>query len=410
MAVEYPDIISEYVVATERYESDGVQIFPYMEPIEIPMGGTATLALLLQSSVDVPVDIAIEAEMPQTSRFRGVPVLEIGQAPLRAKLAPAQVGMLSVPVKTATQAKEGQYEIVLNVAVKAQGQGSRVRPQSNQGRFRSPLIDDVVGLDLARVVGVRFNCKTTRKIGVPVLVRGQAEVPAEAPDLTTRFESLWVVENAKVQGEALHEIGDRRAVIADQLQTEPLFVGLFAEAQRRFAEAGVPLRVGEAIALGKILTYTTRYFLANSDLQDGLLVPIWELALQYELPTGDPLWVLPNVGFRHVLRLSVALSFGLVKQALGRMPWSLEERRGVISLVADTVDAAQPLPVEFLYIPLLMAAATINRQIALENEDVVHSLKLLKKAKAARAEVFADPDLAEAGQMFDQIVKTVPAI
>jgi hypothetical protein len=187
-------------------------------------------------------------------------------------------------------------------------------------------------------------------------------------------------------------------------------VGLFSEAQRRFAEAGVPLRVGEAIALGKILTYTTRYFLANSDLQDGLLVPIWELALQYELPTADPLWVLPNVGFRHILRLSVALSFGLIKQALGRIPWSLEERRGVISLVADTVDAAQSLPVEFLYIPLLMAAATINRQIALENEDVVHSLKLLKKAKAARADVFSDPDLAEAGQMFDQIIKTVPAI
>jgi hypothetical protein len=410
MAVEYPDIISEYVVATERYESDGVQIFPYVEPTEIPIGGTATLALLLQSSVDVPVDIAIEAEMPQTSRFRGVPVLEIGQAPLRTKLAPAQVGMLFIPVKTTAQAKPGQYEIVLNVAVKAQGQGSRVRPQSSQGRFRSPLIDDVVGLDLARVVGVRFAAKTTRKIGVPVLVRGEAEAPAEAPDLSTRFESLWVAENAKVQGEALREIGDRRAVIADQLQTEPLFVGLFSEAQRRFAEAGVPLRVGEAIALGKILTYTTRYFLANSDLQDGLLVPIWELALQYELPTGDPLWVLPNVGFRHILRLSVALSFGLVKQALGRMPWSLEERRGVISLVADTVDSAQPLPVEFLYIPLLMAAATINRQVALENEDVVHSLKLLKKAKAARAEVFDDPDLAEAGQMFDQIVKTVPAI
>ena len=410
MAIEYPDIISEYVVATERYESDGVQIFPYVEPAEIPIGGTATLVLLLQSTIDAPLDIAIELEMPQTSRFRGAPILEVGQAPLRAKLAPAQVGTLFVPVKTTAQAKEGQYEIVLNVATKAQSQGSRVRPQSSQGRFRSPLLDDVVGLDLARVVGVRFAAKATRKIGVPVLVRGEAEVPVEAPDMSSRFEPLWGVENAKVQGEALREIGDRRAVISDQLQTEPLFVGLFAEAQRRFAEAGVPLRVGEAIALGKILTYTTRYFLANADLQDGLLVPIWELALQYELPTGDPLWVLPNVGFRHVLRLSVALSFGLVKQALGRMPWSLEERRGVISLVADTVDAAQPLPVEFLYIPLLIAAAYINRQIVLENEDAVHSLKLLKKAKAARADVFADPDLAEAGQMFDQIVKVVPAV
>jgi hypothetical protein len=181
-------------------------------------------------------------------------------------------------------------------------------------------------------------------------------------------------------------------------------VGLFVEGQRRFAEASIPLHVGEAIALGKILTYTTRYFMANSDLQDGLLVPIWELASRYDLPTGDPLWVLPNVGFRHLLRLSVALSFGLVGQVLGRQPWNLEERRGVISLVADTVEEAQPLFPEFLYIPLLMAAAYIARQIPLEGEDVGHSLRLLQKAKAARANVFADPDLAEAGQLFDQIM------
>jgi hypothetical protein len=144
--------------------------------------------------------------------------------------------------------------------------------------------------------------------------------------------------------------------------------------------------------------------LANGDLQDGLLVPIWELANDYDLPTGDPLWVLRNVGFRHLLRLSVALSFGLVHQALGKHPWSLEERRAVISLVSDSVEAAQPLPPEFLYIPLLMAAAYISRQITLDGEDSVHSLGLLQKAKAARADVFADPDLAEAGQIFDRLL------
>jgi len=404
MAIEYPDIISEYVIATERYESDGVQIFPYMEPTEVAIGGTTTMILFLQSAVDVAVELAFELEMPQTSRFRGVPVLAVGPSPLRARLTPAQVGTLFAPVTATPQSREGQYEILLNVAVRAEGQGNRVRPQKTAGRFRSPLIDDVVGLDLARVMGVPFSVKPARKISLPITIRGQAEAADTAPDMSSRFESLWVVEDAKRQGEALREVANRRAVIAEQLQTEPLFVGLFVEGQRRFAEASIPLHVGEAIALGKILTYTTRYFMANSDLQDGLLVPIWELASRYDLPTGDPLWVLPNVGFRHLLRLSVALSFGLVGQVLGRQPWNLEERRGVISLVADTVEEAQPLFPEFLYIPLLMAAAYIARQIPLEGEDVGHSLRLLQKAKAARANVFADPDLAEAGQLFDQIM------
>jgi len=131
------------------------------------------------------------------------------------------------------------------------------------------------------------------------------------------------------------------------------------------------------------------------------------LAGQYNLPTGDPLWVLPNVGFRHLLQLSIALSFGLVGQALGHQPWGPDERRAVISLIADTIEEAQPLPPEFLYIPLLMAAAYIAHQVPLEGEDVGHSLRLLQQAQAARADVFADPDLTEASQIFDQIIKAV---
>ena len=403
MAIGYPDIISEYLVATERYECDGVQIVPYLEPAQVAVGGVAHLVLFLQSALDVPIELSLKPELPQTSRFRGTPMLAVGAPEVKINLEPAQAGALFVPVTTTPHAKEGQHAISLNVSAKAQGQPSRVRPQQAAGRFQSDLIEDVVGLDLARVVGVKYKATSTRKISLPVTIRGQAETSDEAPNLSTRFEALWAVEAADRQGQALQEINQRRAVIIEQLEIEPLFVGFFVEAQKRFAEAILPLRIGEAIALGKILTYTVRHFLVSTDLQDGLLVPIWELANQYDLPTGDPLWVLRNVGFQHVLRLSVALSFGLIRRALGRHPWNLEERRAVTSLVADTVEGRQPLSPEFLYIPLLIAAAYISRQITLEGEDSKHSLKLLQKAKAARADTFTDPDLAEANLLFDRL-------
>jgi hypothetical protein len=406
MDIDYPDIISEYVVATERYEIDGVQVIPYLEPAEVAIGEAANLALLLQSALDVAVELSVKPELPQTSRFRGTPMLAVGKPELSVTLEPAQVGILFVPVATTPQTKEGQHEIRLNVSAKAQERATRIRPVETTGRFRSNLIDDVVGLDLARVLGVPFKVNPTRKISLPITIRGQVDAIAEAPDLATRFESLWTREDARRQSDALKEVSQRRAIIVDQLQTEPIFVGLFVEGQRRFADADLPLRVGEAVGLGKILTYTVRYFLANGDLQDGLLVPIWELANRYDLPTGDPLWVLRNVGFRHLVRLGTALSFGLVAQALGRQPWTLEERRAVISHVADTVEGAQLLPPEFLYIPLLMAAAYVSHQIVLDGEDVRHSLRLLQKAKTTRSNVFADPDLAEANLIFDRLMNT----
>lgn len=404
MAIDYPDIISEYVDATERYETDGVQIVPYLEQPEIQIGGITNLALFLQSAVDVPVKLTLRPDLPQTSRFRGTPMLAVGQQELSVALEPAQVGVLFVPVATTARAKEGRHQLHLNVLVNTEGQPTRVRYAETGGRLQSELIDDVVGLDLARIVGVPYKTTPTDKISISLAVRGKAVSPDEAPKLDTRFQVLWSREDATGQVAALQEVSQRRAIIVDQLQVEPLYVALLVEGQRRFADAGLPLRVGEAVALAKILTYTFRHFMANGDLQDGLLVPMWELANEYDLPSTDPLWVVRNVGFHHLLRLSVAVSFGLVRQALGHHAWNVEERRAVIALISDAVEARQPLPPEFLYIPLLLAAITISPQVVMDGEDNANSLMLLQKAKAKRAKVFADPDLADANQIFERLM------
>jgi hypothetical protein len=404
MAIDYPDIISEYMDASERYETNGVQIFPYLEPAEIPVGGMCNLALFLQSAVDVLVQVTLKPELPQTSRFRGTPMLAIGQPELSVTLEPGQVGILFVPVRTTPQAKEGRHQVHLHVSATAQEEATRIRSPESAGRFRSQLIDDVVGLDLARIVGVPYKTIPTDKISLPLRVRGKVESIDQGQNLATRFQVLWSREDGDRQIDALQEVSQRRANIIDRLQIEPLYVALFVEGQRRFADAGLPLRIGEAVALGKILTYTVQHFLTSGDLQDGLLVPMWELANEYDLPTSDPLWVVRNVGFHHLLRLSVAVSFGLVRQALGRHPWTVEERRAVISLVADSVESRQTLPPEFLYIPLLMAGALISQQVIMDGEEGEDSRRLLEKAKAARADVFDDPDLAEANLIFDRLM------
>jgi hypothetical protein len=407
MAMDYPDIMSEYLVATERYETDGVQIAPQLEPDALEIGEVANLILFLQSALDVPVELTFKPELPQTSRFRGSPVLALGKPEFRVALEAGQVGILSVPLTTTASAKEGQHTLQLNVSGQAptQAQPTRIRPPETAGRFRSDLIDDVLGLDLVRVVGVPYKTRPTHKISVPVTLRGRAESPEEAPDLATHFQPVWSQEDLRRQSHALQEVSQRRATIAEQLQTEPLFVALFVEGQKRFAEAGVRLRVGEAIALGKVLTYTVQHFMADVDRQDGLLIPIWELATEYNLSTADPLWLVRHVGFRHLLRLSVALSFGVIRQALGRHPWSLEERRAVITMIGNTVEASQTLPPEFVYIPLLLAAPLLSGQVSLEDEDNQHSLSLLQMAKAQRADVFADPDLADANAIFENTLK-----
>ncbi|MCS7261290.1 MAG: hypothetical protein NZ765_10995 [Anaerolineae bacterium] len=409
MAVEYPDIICEYTEAAQRYESDGVQIVPSLEPAEIPMDGYAMLILLLQNAIDVPTEVIVKLEPPVAGRLRGTPLLEIGEPELRVRLEPAQVGALYVPVRVVASAREGQYELQLHITVKAEGAARRIRPLQKTGGFRDELLDDLVGLDLGRVLGVGYTATPTRKIALPFAIARGAEAPRTPPTSASKFEVLWRLEDFALQSKAQREVAERRVHIVDALGLEPLYAGLLVEGHERCARAGIPLRIGEAVALSKILTFTVHHFLSNDAVADGLLVPIWEIALRLGLSTDDPRWMVRKIGFGHLVRLAVALSFGLVAKVLNTQPWGLEERRGLIQEIASRLDEGEPLPIELLYIPLLAASTVIAHQISAPGENVRQSLELLKVAKQARAEVFVDPELAQSSVLIDRLLETALA-
>jgi hypothetical protein len=157
--------------------------------------------------------------------------------------------------------------------------------------------------------------------------------------------------------------------------------------------------------MGKILTYSSRYFLSDPNRQNGLLVPIWEQALRAGYDTTDGLDVIRTVGYGHVVRLSVAISFGLLAKTVGRHLWSLTERQAVANHIADCLTLGQPLDIEFLYLPLLMAGTRISEKLQLAGEDGQHTLTLIKKARDARPDLFADQDMAQARKVYNQILQ-----
>jgi len=406
MAVEYPDIVSEYLDAETRYECGGVQIVPSLEPSILSLGGYALLILLVQNTMDAPVELLFQLDIPTIGTLRSSPVLEVAQGEVHASLEPAEVGSLFIPIKTTDDARQGEYKIRLGVQAKSLGPPERVRSSESAGRIDRDLLPDVVGLDLGRVLGVAYHEQSTSKFSVPVVVQGTAAEEGEQPSMAVKFESLWKKENMEFQHRAVLEVNSRRAEILKQMATEPLYVALYAEMRKRFKQANVSMHTGEAIGLGKILAYTVRSFMDNSQMQDGLLVPIWETAEEMGVSTMDPLQVLRSVGLGHVVRLSVAVSFSLIAQVYSEQPWSLEERRSLTEFISEKLDTGEPLPIEFLYIPLLAGAAIIWPQLVLEGEDASESLQLLQKAKAARVGVFADADLEQASQVFDRLLST----
>jgi len=413
MEIEYPDVLSEYVPARDRLENNGLQFVCQLEPRTVAPGELTALTIYLQNALDVPLQVAIRVHVPspKETRRRGRsgplprPVnFTILESEMSLAVEPAEMGLLRIPLQIDPATEQGEYGVRCSLTATPKGRGARIRPPESQGRLGQTILEDTVGLGLAAAVGVGYISVPADQVTATITVAGAAEHPAEV-DLEPTFISLWTMEELEIQQKALREINDRRIHILEQLKVEPMYVALLEESETIFRGMDLPLGVGERIFLAKILTHTAQYFLQDANRQDALLIPIWLDALRHDLSTDDYLGVVTQVGYDRLLRLAIALSFALVHEALGREPWTIEEQRAVADLVLNCVSQGEPLPVEFLYLPLLLGGLLVAHKIRMPGEDVGHSLRLLAQDKSNRAEAF-DEELQDLNQIFDTLLKS----
>ncbi|MCR4407794.1 MAG: hypothetical protein NUW24_12895 [Anaerolineae bacterium] len=410
MEVEYPDILSEYVSARDRLETNGLQFVCQMDPHTVAPGEVTALLLYLQNALDVPLQVTVRVHIPSAKEMRRgrsgpLPPLvnfTLFEPEMTLAMEAAEMGLLRIPLQIDPSTEQGEYGIRCSLAVTSQERGTRIRPLESQGRLGQTILKDTVGLGLAAAVGVGYISVPADQVTSTITVAGAAEQPAEV-NLEPTFTSLWMPDELTIQQQALREINDRRIHILEQLKAEPMYVALLEESETAFNLASVALHVGERIFLARILTYTVQYFLENANRQDALLIPIWADALRNNLDTNDYLAMVTQVGYERVLRLAIALSFALVSETLQREPWTAEEQRAVADLVLDCIRQGEPLPIEFLYLPLLLGSLVIARKVTMPEENIGHSLQLLAQAKSKRAESF-DEELQELNRIFDTLL------
>jgi hypothetical protein len=398
MAVSYPDIIGDYLTTSERYAADGIQYAGYFEPAKIAPGEMSYLYLFVQSTVNIPLKVQINLEPPVSGGFFRAKkqLLEILERTITLELGPAEAGLLTIPVTTTEHTRNGELSMTVIPKVAAQGRAKRIRPQQSRTKLDQGLIDSPVGLDLVSSLGATYTEKAAKKAGLSLTIDGNPKVLARAPKLNYRYDKIWDETNFEYFNQAIQEINSRQVKIREDLQVEKLYVNLYAESVARFADCGLPLRIGEAITMAKILTYSSQYFLSSPKRANGLLIPVWERAYREGADTTDALDVLRTIGFNHIIRLGIAVSFGLVSTVTRKQYWSLDERQAVANHIADTIDNGQPLDLEFLYLPLLMAGTQISEKVRMQGEDPQHSLALMHAARTNRKMLFADDDMARA--------------
>jgi len=405
MAFEYPDVMNDVLDARQRFANGAVQYLAAVPPQAVPAGRVFEANLVLQSVMEVPVKVDVHVVLPQLSRkLRRLPqpLFEAYRSDIHLTLAAGEVGELVLPIHAHAHVPPGEYEFAIEVQSEPEGGGRCIRPEKAERRVGDIMIRYPQGMRIAQLAAWGYEAKPSRRQVLPFSVSESDESSGEA-ELKPSFRSLWVPEDWDVFAEAREELNDRRAHVIPMLQDEALYLRFMEQAQSMFSASGITLHVGEAIFLSQILTYTVTYMLGQEEWQDCLLVPIYAYARLADQATEDAVWLVTELGFTHVVELAASLSFALIEEMLGSELWSPAEQRAVRAFVADSLGEGKTLPTEFLYLPLVLGGLAVIDRASLEDNEIGESLRLLRKAKDTRTELFDEEDLRELDHAFERV-------
>jgi hypothetical protein len=402
MSSKYPDILGDLVEAQQRFEVSGVHYVISLDAPTIFPGQVTSLRVWLQSCWTVPVQVAIFVDLPAQPS----PTFSIIQKRTDVPLGPAEVGEVTIPILCGPETMPADYALSTKLGVKTESHGLFIRGKETMGQLGDTLLSFNTGMALAATVGLGYTAKTQAERTFSLHVSGPPQ-PDPSSNLTPTYLSHWTVDDLPIYGKARQQINDQRLYLLPKLTRESLYVAFLEESQARFTDTSLPLLMGEAIFAAKILTYTVEYFMKRPLGQEAVLIPAYVLAYRYNLATRDPIALVVRADYARIARLAISLSFGLLRQRLNRDVWSLEEQLAVADLVADRVERGGALPVEFLYLPLLLGGLMVAGQVQMPGENLSQSLDLLAKARQQRTDSLDElPELVTLLDRLEQTART----
>ena len=405
MTLEYPDVMNDLTDARRRFQSGSVQYLAEFVPGVVSVSDVARLVLTLQNSVDAPTRVRINLSLPRARgklrRITQTP-FEVAERVIRLTLQGGEVGQLTMPVRIHSLVPPDRYRFTVRVEAETGPDAARVRPDSSQNQIKGLRIRYPQGLGITQIAPWGFETTRREVQDVDLELESTGE-PAEV-SIAPQFQSAWTPQHWDLVAEARREVNERRLYVLSELTPDRIFASIFQESPMWFAASGVQLHVGEALFVAKMLTSTVTHLLRTVVGQDCLLVPILAYALANEQPTGDVLWLVTQLGYTHILELAIAQSFTLVERALGRQVWNATEQRAARDFIAESLSAGTPLPVEFVYLALILGGLVVAQEWVIDGEDVGQALDLLRAAKAERADAFSGQEWSDLVDLLDLLM------
>lgn len=364
----YPDVLGQ-ITGGPRINMGAMEvalgIYPNMAFINQPI----ELVVVMQNMVDQQLDLKLAIRLPTADNSGSVVVIETAKPSLSMSIGPGEVGVLRLPMITRAPTKPTK-DLPVRVAL-------RFRVKENAGFIRPPG-----GGAPASVLSISpFKLQALRDISfiahkwnesTDILTAHFGIAPKTMPNdpgpLKASYEVLWSQEGLRKEIRLAQARYEDALEIAAPGSTGDLYPAFIKTVETRFANRGMPLHPGEAMAIAKMMTYTvedapTRE--PNVVLEDMF----WFRALCQVLAANPEVYdhtradIISQRVFDAVLYESVMMGFRVLKGKVEEDLGNEAEQINYANRFMNWFSGHGEADLTYVYLPLVIGGMSIARLV-----------------------------------------------
>lgn len=386
-----PDVLGA-ISGGKRLNVDVIQCAVGLRPSRVPAGQVMEVVLLAQNAADVPAEVAVAVRLPAT---------DAGQAPNRfivnkprsiISLRPAEAGYFTIPVSispNATPAKDYAVQLELSVKRFKGRRPVRMRPVEGGDAFNEAELPQERQDEIWALQQSVFHVKQAGRgtLVANFAVQPSTGKPSPVTDLTARWHSLWTLKEHDDVAGILKKVAGELAEVKPFLKREFLFFPFLDVLQKRFHEAGYPLKAGESVYMAKVLTLVAEQGIPDAE-SNALGYGKWVQALAHVLlerpeMAKNPRHLVTDLVFEALLHDAVTTGLSMVEAATGEDFGEQHEHNEYADGLLDrlrngTIDRTH------VYLPLVMAGLIANKRVTMPHEQPRETITLLLQAQEFR--------------------------
>jgi len=251
----YPDVLGQ-ITGGPRINIDALEvavgIYPKLAYLNQPM----ELVIVMQNMVDAEMQLKLAVRTPTEDPQGNVVIIETAKSQVGLTLSAGEVGVFRMPVivRPPTQPTDS---LPVRLAIRYRiGEGKRLRPPGG-GAPPSVLSISPFKLQVLREIDFIAH-KWNESADILTVNFGVAPktLPAESDQLKPRYETLWSQEGLRQEIRLVRAQYEEALQIAHPGATGTLYPAMLEAVTDRFANRGMPLHPGEAMAIAKMMCYT----------------------------------------------------------------------------------------------------------------------------------------------------------